>query len=60
MVYRVLELMLIASVLPSADTGVYMEDLCFVLFMALVAWIAYKILNDTGGGGTRERMPIRA
>jgi hypothetical protein len=37
-----------------------MDDLCFVLFMALVGWLAYKFLNDTGGGGTRERMRIPA
>jgi hypothetical protein len=35
-----------------------MDDLTFILFMALVAWLAYKLLNDSDGGGSRERMGV--
>jgi hypothetical protein len=27
-----------------------------VLFYAVCGWIAYVLLNDTGGGGTRSRV----
>ena len=34
-----------------------MEDLAYVLFLAVVVWLAVQ-LNDGGGGGRRARMPL--
>lgn len=31
-----------------------------IFFYAVCGWIAYVLLNDTGGGGTRNRVPSAA
>jgi hypothetical protein len=36
------------------------DDLMYVLFLAVVSWLVVALWNDTGGGGKRDRMPVRA
>jgi uncharacterized membrane protein YeaQ/YmgE (transglycosylase-associated protein family) len=28
-----------------------------IIFYAVCGWIAYQLLNDSGGGGKRDRLP---
>ena len=59
-VRRVLELTNLASCSLYADTSRDMEDFGFVLFMALVGWLAYKLLDDSNGGGKRAKLSAQA
>jgi hypothetical protein len=33
-------------------------ELSDILFLIIVIWIVWEIMNDGGGGGKRERVPV--
>ena len=37
-----------------------LDDLVYILFLAIVVWLAVRLWDDTGSGGKRSRQPMAA